>query len=74
MTFGSFLVLWMGLIIGLDEDHVFTATVTSYARWAQAQARKKSSIDGGGAFRVSPLNKELLAVITDKLGGLILFF
>lgn len=69
MTFGSFLVLWMGLTIGLDEDHVSTATVASYARWARVQARQKSSIDGGGAFQVSPLNKELQAVISDKLGG-----
>lgn len=73
MTFRSFLVLWMGLTIGLEEDHVFTATVTSYARRAQAQARQKSSADGGGAFQVSPLNKEPLAVITDQLGGLNLF-
>lgn len=72
-TFGSFLVLWMGLTIGLDEDHVFTTTVASYVRRAWAQARQKSSVDGGGAFQVSPLNKEPLAVITDQLGGLNLF-
>lgn len=40
MTFGPFLVLWMGLTIGLDEDHVVTAAVAPYSRWAQDQARQ----------------------------------